>query len=43
MYQKLYDELNSIGLTEFNYRYNNGEKVAQFWQISPTYTAQKVV
>jgi len=32
MYQKLYDELGGIGLTEFNYKYSDGEKVAQLFE-----------
>jgi hypothetical protein len=32
MYQELYDELNGIGLTEFNYAHNDGERVAQLFE-----------
>jgi hypothetical protein len=32
MYQRLYKELNGISLTQFNYQYNNGEKVAQLYE-----------
>lgn len=31
MYNSLYQELNGMTLTQFNYRYNNGEKVAQLY------------
>jgi hypothetical protein len=32
MYQVLYDELGGIGLTEFNYKHHDGEKVAQLFE-----------
>lgn len=32
MYQELYEELGGIGLTEFNYLYNDGQKVAQLFE-----------
>lgn len=32
MYQKLHEELHGIGLTEFNYTYRSGEKVAQLFE-----------
>ena len=32
MYEKLYDELDSLSLTEFNYKYKNGEKVAKLFE-----------
>ena len=31
MYSQLYEELDGLTLTEFNYRYNDGEKVAQLF------------
>jgi hypothetical protein len=31
MYQQLYDVLNGISLTEFNHKYQDGEKVAQLF------------
>ncbi len=31
MYEKLYDELGGLSLTEFNYKYRNGEKVAELF------------
>jgi hypothetical protein len=32
MYKALYDELDGMSLTQFNYRYRNGEKVAQLYE-----------
>jgi hypothetical protein len=32
MYQNLSEELGDIGLTEFNYTHNDGEKVAQLFE-----------
>ena len=32
MYQSLYDELNGQTLTQFNYKYHDGEKVAQLFE-----------
>jgi hypothetical protein len=32
MYRTLYDELNGLSLTQFNYKYNDGEKVAKLYE-----------
>jgi hypothetical protein len=32
MYEELYDVLDGLSLTEFNYKYNDGEKVAQLFE-----------
>jgi|GEM_PF-4844094 len=32
MYQHLYKELNGLSLTQFNYKYKSGEKVAQLFE-----------
>jgi hypothetical protein len=32
MYRKLYEELGGIGLTDFNYKYRDGEKVARLFE-----------
>jgi hypothetical protein len=32
MHDTLYKELNGIPLTQFNYKYKNGEKVAQLYE-----------
>jgi len=32
MYSKLHEELDGISLTQFNYRYNDGEKVARLFE-----------
>ncbi len=32
IYRELYEELDDIGLTEFNYKYQDGEKVAQLFE-----------
>lgn len=32
MYQMLYGELDGIGLTEFNYKHKDGERVAQLFE-----------
>ncbi len=31
MYEKLYEELDGLTLTEFNYKYRSGEKVAELF------------
>ena len=31
MYEKLYEELNGLRLTEFNYKHKDGEKVAELF------------
>jgi hypothetical protein len=32
MYETLYKQLNGISLTQFNYKYKNGEKVAKLYE-----------
>jgi hypothetical protein len=32
MYRTLYKELNGLSLTQFNYKYEDGEKVAQLFE-----------
>ena len=32
MHKTLYKELNGLSLTQFNYRYKNGEKVARLYE-----------
>lgn len=32
MYRELYKELDGLSLTEFNWKHNNGEKVAQLFE-----------
>lgn len=32
MYSELYESLHGLTLTEFNYKYKNGEKVAQLFE-----------
>jgi hypothetical protein len=32
MYESLYMELNGLSLTQFNYKYNNREKVARLYE-----------
>jgi len=32
MYEELYETLNGLSLTEFNYKYNDGEKVARLFE-----------
>jgi hypothetical protein len=34
MYDTLYEELKGLSLTQFNYKYQNGEKVAQLFERS---------
>jgi hypothetical protein len=36
MYKTLYDELNGLSLTQFNYKHKNGEKVAQLFERTAT-------
>lgn len=32
MYQTLYEELDGLSLTQYNYKFKNGEKVAQLYE-----------
>ena len=42
MYQSLYEELNGLTLTEFNYKYNDGEIVAGlFDQVAANLSTNK--
>jgi hypothetical protein len=36
MYAALYSELNGLSLTQFNYKYKDGEKVAQLFERTAT-------
>jgi hypothetical protein len=36
MYDTLYRELKGVSLTQFNYKYKNGEKVAQLYEQTAT-------
>jgi hypothetical protein len=44
MYKTLYEELNGLTLTEFNHKYNDGEKVAQlFDEAAASLAATKIL
>jgi hypothetical protein len=36
MYKTLYKELNGLSLTQFNYKYRDGEKVSQLYERTAT-------
>jgi hypothetical protein len=36
MYNTLYEELNGLSLTQFNYKHKNGEKVAKLYEQTAT-------
>jgi hypothetical protein len=40
MYDTLYKELNGISLTQFNYKYKSGEKVAELFERTAASLAQ---